>query len=88
MGAGKRRALGDQGCHDSLAALKIDSGNPYNRRMDIQEFRILLARAGFSKAELARRLGLTPQTVSDWKGAPPRYALAYLGLYVKVKEAL
>ena len=26
--------------------------------------------------------------VSEWKGDPPRYALAYLGLYVKVKEAL
>ena len=55
--------------------------------MNIQEFRILLKRAGFSKAELARRLGVTAQTVSDWKGDPPRYALAYLGLYVKVKEA-
>ena len=56
--------------------------------MDIQEFLSLLKRAGFSKAELARRLGVSAQTVSEWKGNPPRYALVYLGLYVKVKEAM
>lgn len=43
----------------------------------------LLARAGINKAELARRLGLTPAGVSKWGNDPPRYAVAYLELLVE-----
>lgn len=31
-----------------------------------------------SRAELARRLGLTPTTVSRWGNNPPQYAIAWL----------
>ena len=43
----------------------------------------LLKRAGITKAELSRRLGITPQTISNWKEAPPRYAVAYLELLIE-----
>ena len=43
----------------------------------------LLKRAGLTKAELARRLKITPQTVSNWKDAPPGYAVAYLELLIE-----
>ena len=46
-------------------------------------FADLLNRAGLTKAELGRRLGLNPRTVSSWKDAPPRYAVAYLELLVE-----
>lgn len=49
-------------------------------------FEDLLSRSGLSKAELARRLGLDPTTPSKWGGSPPKYALAYLGLYVEIRE--
>lgn len=42
----------------------------------------LLERAGITKAELSRRLGLTPNAVSKWKGYAPQYAVAYLELLV------
>ena len=41
-------------------------------------FAELLARAGMTKAELARELGLTAGAVSRWGGECPRYAEAYL----------
>ena len=41
-------------------------------------FAELLARAGMTKAELARELGLTAGAVSRWGEACPRYAEAYL----------
>ena len=43
----------------------------------------LLSRAGITKAELARRLGLDPGTVTKWGQAAPRYAVAYLELLVE-----
>lgn len=46
-------------------------------------FRDLLLRAGITKAELARRLGLSPNTVSKWRDSPPRYAVAYLELLIE-----
>ena len=46
-------------------------------------FRELLNRAGITKAELARRLGITEGGVHKWKDSPPRYAVAYLELLVE-----
>lgn len=43
----------------------------------------LLERAGITKAELSRRLGITANAVSGWKESPPRYAVAYLDLLHK-----
>lgn len=42
---------------------------------------------GWSKAELARRLGVRAGTVSDWASNPPQYALAYLALALELKAA-
>lgn len=48
------------------------------------DFEALLARAGITKAELARRLGLTPNAVSKWRhGKVPKYATAYLELLIE-----
>ena len=43
----------------------------------------LLGRAGISKAELARRLGITANAVSKWRDSGPRYAVAYLELLIE-----
>lgn len=40
-----------------------------------------LKRAGLTKAELSRRLGLSPNTVSSWR-EPPQYAKAYIDLLI------
>lgn len=50
------------------------------------EFEELLGRLGWSKARLARRLGVHANTVSAWGGEAPGYALAYLRLAVRVLE--
>lgn len=42
----------------------------------------LLTKAGITKAELARRLGVTANAVSKWKDSPPRYAITYLELLI------
>ena len=47
----------------------------------------LLKDAGLKKKELAELLGLKQQTVSAWQGSPPHYAIAYLELYIKHKDA-
>lgn len=55
----------------------------------VDDLERLLTLAEMTQRELARRLGVHPSTVSTWKreGAP-EYALAYLRLYVSVREAL
>ena len=46
-------------------------------------FSSLLKKAGITKAELSRRLGITQNAVSKWGDSPPQYAVAYLELLVK-----
>lgn len=46
----------------------------------------MLVLLGWSKAELARRLGLHVNAVSRWGGVWPRYAEAYLELAVMLWE--
>lgn len=46
----------------------------------------LLERAGITKAELARRLGLNPRSVSAWGNNAPKYAMAYLNLLVEYNK--
>lgn len=46
-------------------------------------FADLLKRSGITKAELARKLGLTSRTVYSWKDGPPDYAVAYLELLIE-----
>lgn len=43
----------------------------------------LLERAGITKAELARRIGIRRETISGWKEDWPRYAVAYLELLIE-----
>lgn len=47
------------------------------------DFKKLLLEAGITKAELARRLGVSPDCVSAWKDKPQKYAVTYLELLVK-----
>lgn len=54
----------------------------------IEDFESLLLRAGFTKRELARRLGVHPNTVSNWGGSPPQYAYVYLDLVIRVRGLL
>ena len=53
-------------------------------------FRYLLGRAGMTQVELARRLGVHPNTVSQWAGGKrmPGPAMAYLKLYGQIKDLL
>lgn len=50
---------------------------------DIMPFSELLKRAGITKAELGRRLGITPRSISRWGQSPPNYAIAYLRLLIE-----
>ena len=43
----------------------------------------LLNRAGITKAELARRMGITANAISKWRGHPPQYAQTYLLLLIE-----
>jgi len=47
----------------------------------------LLGRAGITKADLARKLKITPRTVSAWHETPPGYAVAYLELLIEFNRA-
>jgi transcriptional regulator with XRE-family HTH domain len=49
----------------------------------VVDFKRLLARAGITKSELARALGLTRNGVSKWGTRVPQYAIAYLQLLIE-----
>jgi len=42
------------------------------------DFKQYLAYFGWSQANLARRIGVSPDTVSRWKGQAPQVVLMYL----------
>ena len=46
----------------------------------------LLKRAGITKAELARRLGITANAITKWNGVPPQYAQAYLECLIELNR--
>lgn len=46
-------------------------------------FKDLLARAGITKAKLARDIGISARAVSAWGNCPPKYAVAYLELLIE-----
>lgn len=50
---------------------------------EAKSFAELLVRAGMTKAELSRQLGLTAGAVSRWGDVCPRYARAYLCLLIQ-----
>lgn len=49
----------------------------------MEYFADLLTKAGITKAELSRRLSVSPRTVSSWGQRPPQYATAYLELLIR-----
>ncbi len=51
-----------------------------------EDWQAMLKDLRWSKAELARRLGVHANTVLGWKDGAPDYALAYLRLAVRAKE--
>jgi len=55
-------------------------------RGKMEDFKSLLVRAGISKAQLARDLGLNPRSISHWKSNPPQYAIAYLKLLINYRK--
>lgn len=63
----------------------------YNAGMDVRNYidkmhyREHLKDLNWSQAELARRLGVLPSTVTAWGDDPPQYALAYLSLALELK---
>lgn len=50
----------------------------------MDEFDKLLTELGWARNELARRLGLAPESISRWQ-VPPRYALVYLRAMTHIK---
>ena len=62
---------------DSLVSA---SAKQYDRGMEP-----MLKKLGWTKAELARRLGLQRTTVSAWGADAPQYAVAYLALALELK---
>lgn len=49
---------------------------------------ILLKHAGLRKSDLAKRLGVSNNCVSKWKGRPPKYAAAYLLLLIEYNKLI
>lgn len=51
------------------------------------DMRDMLKRLGWTQKILASRLGLRAATISEWGSSPPEYALAYLRLACRVRDA-
>lgn len=47
----------------------------------------MLKRLGWTQKIFASRIGVRPATISEWGAAPPEYALAYLRLACRVRDA-
>jgi DNA-binding XRE family transcriptional regulator len=47
---------------------------------------LALVKLDWSRRDLAERLGITRQTVYDWRDEAPRYALAYLEAMLMLKK--
>ncbi|WP_430430207.1 helix-turn-helix domain-containing protein [Oceanicaulis sp.] len=45
-----------------------------------------LKELGWSKADLGRKLGKSPDSVSRWGDNPPRYVMAYIELALELKR--
>lgn len=56
--------------------------------MNAEDLRKALKDLGWSQAELARRLGREPHTITEWmyRGEVPAYASAYLRAVVMAKR--
>ena len=50
------------------------------------EFKELLRKAGLTKTELAKQLGLNKATITHWKHCPPQYATAYVELLIAYRK--
>lgn len=51
-------------------------------------FNLILKQAGITKSGLAKRLGLTSNSVSKWGDSAPKYAIAYLLLLIEYNRTL
>ena len=47
---------------------------------DVTEVEHYLDLLGWTKRDLAAKLGVRPQTITEWGKSPPQYAIAYLKL--------
>ncbi len=56
------------------------------RRVRERTFTDALKSTGYSKARVARELGISPEQVSRWREEPPCYAMAYLEQIEKNQE--
>ncbi len=51
-------------------------------------FTELVKRAGITKAELGRRMGVSSGTVSSWRDSAPHYAIVYLELLIEFNRGV
>lgn len=50
------------------------------------DFDAMLDKAKIHRAELARRMGVTPRQVSRWNNDTPKYVVSYLELLIRLRE--
>lgn len=50
------------------------------------DFDAILSKARIHRAELARRMGVTPRQVSRWNSDAPKYVISYLELLIRLRE--
>lgn len=51
------------------------------------DFEIMLGELGWRKKDLVDRLGVHPNTVTQWASGAPKYAVAYLEACLAIKRA-